>query len=338
MKAQKVTGLAFKAIFDSVINIGGHSLGNILLAQCGLKKDAIGCENYKFSAESYYNAWSIAEKITHDPLIGFHTGCNIHPSDLGLMGYVIQNCKDINQAMRLIIKTNPFGNDTVANKISIDGNTAIISFHSRLAPSLIRHWVEMKISAYLRMYHVLTNNAYLGIHTLNSVSFQHSCPGNQEEYKKYFQCDVKFSQPETNFIFSAKHFSDSVYKGNPNLFNAFIEKMNINLGQPTFATEVKLFIKQSLPYNGVPTLKIVAKHFGISESTAKRRLLKEGCNYANLCQVLLENKAKEMLSKEQICLTQVACYLGYSAPSAFSRAFKQWTGITIKEFRKNISR
>jgi len=333
---REVTGMAFKALYDAVLTQAGAVKAESFLHKSGLKLTDIGTENALIEIGTYYKAWKIAETITHDPLLGFHIGSNLHPSDLGVMGYVIQNCKDIQQAMMLIIKTNPFGNKTVSNEISFDKNTVVIKFRSKLDPEITRHWVEMNIAGYLQMYHILTDFKYVNRHSLISLSFAHDCMGRRQEYDDFFNCDIKFNQAETQFTFAVEHFSDRIFKSNPNILGSFMNQLGISLEDDDFIADVKNYIKRRLPHTGTPTLARVAKHFNISESTAKRRLLKEGYSYAELCQTLQEKIAKDMLKNPKINLTEVACYLGYSAPSALSRSFKKWTGQTIKEYRASL--
>ena len=332
----EVTGIAFKALYDAVLGLAGKNNAEIFLQKSGLNIQDVGSESAIIEISTYYNAWGIAEDITGDTSLGFHIGSHFHPSDLGVMGYVIQNCKDIQQAMTLIIKTNPFGNKTVSNEIHFENDAVVIRFRTKLDPEIPRHWVEMNIAAYLRMYHLLTNNQYIHTHALKSLSFAHSSLGKEQEYKTYFNCDVKFDQPVTEFSFALEHFSSPVFKGNKNLLDSFMNQLGISLEDDDFISDVKKYIKRGLPHRGVPTLLRVAKHFNISESTAKRRFLKEGYTYAELCQNLQEKIAKDMLKNKHISLTEVACYLGYSAPSALSRSFKNWTGQTIKEYRNSL--
>ncbi|MEH6448300.1 MAG: AraC family transcriptional regulator ligand-binding domain-containing protein [Oleispira sp.] len=331
-----VTGIAFKALYDAVLHQVGEAQAERFLRESGLNINDIGVENSMIEVSTYYKAWKVAETITGDPLLGFHIGSNFHPSDLGIMGYVIQNCKDIQQAMMLIIKTNPFGNKTVSNDIHIENNSVVIRFRTQLDPEIPRHWVEMNIAAYLRMYHLLTDNKYINTHTLGSLSFAHSCPVNVQEINDYFNCDIKFDQPVTEFSFALEHFSKPIFKGNKNILDNFMSQLGISLEDDDFILDVKKYIKRGLPHVGVPTLLRVAKHFNISESTAKRRFLEKGYTYVELCQNLQEKIAKDMLKNQQVSLTEVACYLGYSAPSALSRSFKNWTGQTIKEYRNSL--
>lgn len=332
----EVTGMAFKAIYDEVLSQAGESKAEKFLQVSGLNIEDVGVENKAIEVSTYYNAWNVAEAVTHDPLLGFHIGTHFHPSDLGVMGYVIQNCKNIQQAMMLIIKTNPYGKKKVFNEIHFENNMVVIRFCTKLDPEIPRHWVEMKIAAYLRMYHLLTGNEDVTSHVLEYLSFAHSCPGNEEEYKEYFNCDIKFNQPITEFSFALEHFYKPIFKGNKNLLDSFMSQLGIRLEDDGFITDVKNYIKRRLPHTGVPTLCRVAKHFNISESTAKRRLLKEGFSYVELCQSLQEKIAKDMFKNPKISLTEVACYLGYSAPSALSRSFKKWTGQTVKEYRATL--
>lgn len=332
----EVTGIAFKALYDAVFSMKGEQPAEEFLKQSGLKLEEIGVEDAAIDIATYYKAWRVAEEILHDPLLGFHIGSHFHPSDLGVMGYVIQNCRDIQQAMMLIIKTNPFGNKTVSNEIFFENEAVVIRFRTKLDVEVPRHWVEMNVAAYIRMYHLLTDNRYLHTHSIQSLSFAHGCKGNEKEYEKYFNCAVKFNQTVTEFRFAPEHFSMPIYKGNKNVLDSFMSQLGISLEDSDFVSDVKKYIKKCLPHVGVPTLKRVSKKFNISESTAKRRFLKAGCTYAELCQNLQKKIAKDMLRNPEISITEIACYLGYSAPSAFSRSFKNWTGQTIKEYRASL--
>lgn len=330
--SEKITGLAFKPIFDAVVKSAGEEAGAKWLAKCEMPAQQLGSEHALFSVDSYYLAWEVAEQVTEDPLIGLHTGMTFHPSDLGVMGYVLQNCKDIQQAMALIIKTNPFGNKTVSNEVDVVGDDVVVDFNSPFEPARVRHWVEMNIAAYLRMFHILTDNQYLGELSYTELHFAHAAGGSESVYSEYFQCPIKFSQPVSKFLTNMENFSKPIHKSNENVLHAFMSQLGIRLEDETFTAEVKAYVKECLPHTGAPTLTELAKHLRISESTVKRKLSKEGLSYGGLCQQLMLEIAKEMLGSRNFNLTDVANYLGYSAPSALSRAFRKWTGMTIKEY------
>lgn len=55
-------------------------------------------------------------------------------------------------------------------------------------------------------------------------------------------------------------------------------------------------------------------------------------DYKNLVRL---RKAKEILRKGTQSMTQIALAVGFDSSSYFSRIFKQYTGITPQEYRKN---
>jgi AraC-like DNA-binding protein len=66
----------------------------------------------------------------------------------------------------------------------------------------------------------------------------------------------------------------------------------------------------------------------------QRKLKGEGTSY----QKVLEETQREMsefyLQKPEIAICEVAYLLGFSQSSAFHRAFRRWTGLTPKTFRR----
>ncbi len=70
-----------------------------------------------------------------------------------------------------------------------------------------------------------------------------------------------------------------------------------------------------------------AQHFQMSERHLRRQLLAEGCNFQNLRQHVLENKAKQLL-QQPLSMTEISQQLGFSELREFRRAFKRWTGLS----------
>ena len=45
--------------------------------------------------------------------------------------------------------------------------------------------------------------------------------------------------------------------------------------------------------------------------------------------------AETLLANQDLTITDIAYKLGYFEPTSFQRAFRQWTGCTPMEYRKN---
>jgi AraC-like DNA-binding protein len=56
-----------------------------------------------------------------------------------------------------------------------------------------------------------------------------------------------------------------------------------------------------------------------------------------LLQKTRQQIAQQYLKERRLTLSEIALLLGYSEQSAFSRAFKQWLGITPLRFQKSLA-
>jgi AraC-like DNA-binding protein len=90
----------------------------------------------------------------------------------------------------------------------------------------------------------------------------------------------------------------------------------------TFDARVRLAI-EALP--GTPTLEAIAAKLSMSARTLRRRLETEGHTLRELIDDVRRARADELLAKGT-AVKEVAFALGFSEPSAFSRAYKRWTG------------
>jgi AraC-like DNA-binding protein len=49
------------------------------------------------------------------------------------------------------------------------------------------------------------------------------------------------------------------------------------------------------------------------------------------------DKARQLLTQSALSTSDIALLLGFSELSAFSRAFKRWSGMSPKHYRENIT-
>ena len=71
-----------------------------------------------------------------------------------------------------------------------------------------------------------------------------------------------------------------------------------------------------------------------SGTTLQRRLQAEGLNYQRLKDEFRRDIAIDLLSVDQLTVAEVAGRTGFQETSAFSRAFKKWTGVSPGAYRR----
>ncbi len=103
--------------------------------------------------------------------------------------------------------------------------------------------------------------------------------------------------------------------------------------KPELLQKLERRIAELLP-SGQARNKIVATDLGLSERTLTRRLSDLDTSFADVVNRLRHELALRYLNEPNLSLTQVSFLLGYAGQSAFSTAFRRWTGRTPKEIRQ----
>lgn len=77
----------------------------------------------------------------------------------------------------------------------------------------------------------------------------------------------------------------------------------------------------------------LASWFALSPRTLNRRLTTEGASFHGVAMEARRCLATQLLEDTKLTINEIALTLGYSEHSAFSRAFRSWTGLSAYEWR-----
>jgi len=172
------------------------------------------------------------------------------------------------------------------------------------------------------------------------IGFMHAQPADLSAYESLFRCEVSFSCQslfiETPVI--QAHLPSKA--SNPTLgailqqhAQAMLEALPPN--KNNFLDQVRQKIKDSIDL-GIATQEQVAKDLGVSSRTLHRKLLEHGVQFNVLLQDIRYQIAKQHLDAGQLSIAVIAHRMGYSEQSAFTRAFKKWSGMTPIAYAKGI--
>jgi AraC-like DNA-binding protein len=88
----------------------------------------------------------------------------------------------------------------------------------------------------------------------------------------------------------------------------------------------------------LPGLDEVAARLHLSPRSLHRHLADEGANFRQIKDALRRDLALARLAKTNASVATIATELGYADPSAFYRAFIEWTGTAPSEYRARLVR
>jgi AraC-like DNA-binding protein len=104
----------------------------------------------------------------------------------------------------------------------------------------------------------------------------------------------------------------------------------------SFRSSVENAIAPLLPHGKVRAGEI-ARRLAVSQRTFARRLSLDGLTFSDVLEDLRSDLAERYLAEDDLSISQIAWLLGYREVSAFTHAFKRWTGKTPRAARLRIA-
>ncbi|MNO48876.1 HTH-type transcriptional regulator VirS [compost metagenome] len=172
------------------------------------------------------------------------------------------------------------------------------------------------------------------------VGFAHPQPADISLHRDVFQCPLRFDQPNNVIAWPAEMLDATLATADPRLYQALLPGLEVERRQRLSATDltarVGRFIEANLS-DGNIGIEEVARHLCMSKRTLQRRLHELELEFVELVAEIRQALAIEMVRQSPCGLTEIAQQLGYAGASAFTRAFRRWTGMTPSEFRQQKS-
>jgi AraC-like DNA-binding protein len=95
---------------------------------------------------------------------------------------------------------------------------------------------------------------------------------------------------------------------------------------------------RELAAGSLPGLAEVARALAVSPRTLQARLEEEGTTFAAVVDGVRKERALALLGEHDLPISVIAVRTGFATPSAFTRAFRRWTGLAPSDFRRHAAR
>jgi AraC-like DNA-binding protein len=158
----------------------------------------------------------------------------------------------------------------------------------------------------------------------------------QPKFRSFFGCDVVFGGGVDEITFPSTIQAVRLESADPFLHAMLIaqcEQIHVDRIRPAaLRVSVENEIAPLLPH-GKAQASEIARKLGMSQRTLARRLTSEGLSFTAILDEMKYGLAKRYLNEADLPITTIAWLLGYQEVSAFTHAFKRWTGKTPKQVR-----
>ncbi|MCE6992795.1 AraC family transcriptional regulator [Dyadobacter sp. CY323] len=277
------------------------------------------------------NLWAEVISSTKDPLFGLHLGLKSNPSAFGLLGYLMQSCQTFKDALNEIDRYQ----ETVSGWITyefVSGKQCELTFSINplwwhASPETARQALDSAMAGALSYINILTGqHIYPVLAELTSDEVFLKAP-----YEKAFQCPLKLGSDKNRLTFSKELFGMPLVGHDESLYATFAQTLRekySSLTQPEqFTDRVRSTIIQDF-YGKIPPLEIIAAQMNMSERSFQRKLQQEDESYRSLGIKMKQDLALNLLQNTNATVHAISEVLGYTEPSAFHRAFKNWTSTS----------
>ena len=153
-------------------------------------------------------------------------------------------------------------------------------------------------------------------------------PRNPERWESMLATRIAFGCKRNSIKWARADVQDKLASGDPILARINDEQteayIDTFLGDTTSQSVVRKIVSR-LP-DGPPDQQQIADDLCVSNRTLQRKLKDEGTSYNDLLQDTRLQLASKYLRQKNRSVVEITYLLGFSEPSAFSRAFKRWTG------------
>ncbi|WP_207510953.1 AraC family transcriptional regulator [Longitalea luteola] len=291
------------------------------------------------SEKQVNDLWLNVLHLSKDAQFGLHLGESLQLSALGIVGEIIKSSKTVGEAVTnaagLVEHVTDWFNMTVtrnSNSFTIHINPLKADWKS-FVPA-----VQMLDVFMVLVIHELDG---LLLHKIAPLTVSYM-PGidNLHEYERVFRCRPVAKSRKNAITFDSSFWDEPIITANYELQHFLKEKMSAALNQVKKNERLSDKINRYLisnAYLGILSLEETAANFHMSPRTLQRRLKEEDVSFQQLADSARQYLAVQTLKQGKYSVKEIAYMMGYNELSAFSRAFKRWTGNSPESYRLKYS-
>jgi len=288
----------------------------------------------ELSLEQFCRLFNESASQTGNGNFGLHFGAQFRPKDLGAIGYAALTSPTLSAALQNMEKYFPAHQGQSSFGLIQDSDILWLSYRI-FDPQITdrRQDAELSMGMFWNVFRQALGPDWSPL----EIRFEHPKPEQHTEHQDVFGAPVRFGRRTNAMAFRRADLDVRMPDQDPYLFaiiEPFLKSRCELFGNPeNFASVVRNQIKLHLG-TSPPTLAEIARLFGLSERRFQHELQAHGLSFHDLLRAARQELSLHYMDDPDMPLTEIALLLGYSELSAFSRAFRNWTGMSPQRYRR----
>ena len=312
----------------------GHDMGSIL-SRSGLPPDLFA---HPDQILSYPDACRLVEdcaRVTGCAHFGLLIGQSCSLAGLGFVGTVASAATDVAEALLMLVRFLPLFDRGAVLSVRTTGDDALFAY------GIVAGGLNGTAQAYDLSLMIAFNTLKElcgSCWSPSAVTLPHKAPADVRPFHMLFGTKVTFDAVEAALVF------DRVWLERPLTHSTEAERLRLldhaarieAMLDVTTSEQVRRQLRASRPAQ-LLSENDVATSLHMTPRTMRRRLDEEGTHFRGIVEQLRYQTARQFLSTSQLDCVDIALLLGYSEASAFSRAFRRWSGQSPNAWRAQVT-
>lgn len=264
-----------------------------------------------------------AARLRDDDL-GLHAGERIRPGHYGALGYVAMNCATLGEALSGLRRYQALVLDIGPVEQSVGKETLCLGWNPGTAQQY-RQLAEYNLAGLVTFARWISGRADNPLR----IDFTFPAPARLDEHRRVFGCPLRFGQDRYRLLLDTRWLAQPLIQPDPamrEMMERLAEQQLQTLGQGDDAIAVARGLIAKRLGEGETELGAIATALHLSPRTLQRKLQDASLSFTQLVDDVRRELAERYLADASLDLVDIAFLLGYSEQSAFTRAYKRWTG------------
>ncbi len=305
-----------------------------LFAAEGISFDLPLDPTVRISRTKYLCVRRRAAELSGDDYYSLRAAQLLHPGDLGALGFAWLASNRLRECFIRVERYFNTVSDDIFISVADKPPNLVVSYDpdSDLEPELLTSIAPGACLLQLSRDHLKK--------PFNLTEMKFSCkqPARISGFLKFFDCPISFGHRVNQLIIPLVVVDEPIPHSNNKLallHDQLMDKYLIELGRHGIVAKVRAEIMRQLPAGSV-TRDSVAASLQYSTRTMRHRLKAENISFKQLITQVRKELLGQYISDRSLSFSQIAFLLGFSEPSAFSRAHKDWFGHSPRTARNTL--
>ncbi len=273
--------------------------------------------------------WTIAEQVSHDPHIGLRVGANMPVFRGQVIEYLFLSSSTFGDGLQRTLRYQNILTNAFKLGLHLENDIAVLSGLEHP----VRHYLECAIGVFLKFFKHISDNEFQP----TEIWLTHNDIENIEEYQRAWSCPVRIGMPIGCIRFSSKLLQCPSPAAQPELLQIhenLAEQHLYILSKHQLVHDIEKLLGSGLLESGQLDQQLIAEKLGVNPRSLRADLKLINTTFEKIVAHYREKLARRLLANTNESIDQIVYLTGFSEPSAFSRAFKRWTGEAPTAYRQ----